>query len=46
MKKWSVFAAAVIFVGYLLISRGAPPVPVLCGLGLAGLLTMRRTQSA
>ncbi|MBS1857533.1 MAG: hypothetical protein JST11_19350 [Acidobacteria bacterium] len=46
MKKWSVFAAAVVFVGYLLISRGAPPVPVLCGIGLAALFTLRKTQSA
>ena len=39
MKKWSIFAATVVFVGYLLIAGGAPPLPVLCGIALAALLT-------
>ena len=44
-RKWTYFAAAMIFAGYLLISRGAPPLPVLFGIGLAALLTARRSQT-
>jgi len=44
--KWSFFAGAVILVGYLLISRGAPPLAVICGIGLAAIFTGRSIQSA
>jgi hypothetical protein len=45
-RKWSLFACAVLLAGYLLISNGAPPLPVICGIGLAAVFTARRTQSA
>ena len=44
-RKWSYFAGAVLLAGYLLIASGAPPLPVICGIGLAAVFTARRTQS-
>ncbi len=43
--KWSFFAGSVILAGYLLISRGAPPLAVLCGIGLAAIFTGRVIHS-
>ena len=44
-RKWPFFFGAVILAGYLLLSYGAPPVAVLCGIGLAALATLRRSRT-
>lgn len=40
--KWTVFLFAALSVVFLLILRGAPPAPVICGAGLAGLFHLGR----
>ncbi len=43
-KNWKYFAGSVFLAGALLIKFGAPLVPVLIGVGAAGLLTFRRAR--
>jgi hypothetical protein len=45
-KKWTSFIGAVILASYLLISHGAPPLPVAVGIGMAALWTRRASRSA
>jgi hypothetical protein len=44
--KWSLFLAAAFFASYLLVSRGAPIVPVALGCAAVALLTWRKQSHA
>jgi hypothetical protein len=46
MKKWSWFGAAAVMSAYALLSHGAPLFPVVMGIGLGAVITMRSTRSA
>jgi hypothetical protein len=43
-RKWSLFTCAVMLAGYLLLSQGVPLLPVLAGIGLAAIVTLRKSQ--
>ena len=43
-RKWRLFAGAVLLAGYLLLSRGAPPLAILGGIALAAMFTGRRSH--
>jgi hypothetical protein len=43
-RKGSFFTCAVVLAGYLLLSQGVPLLPVLAGIGVAAILTFRRSQ--
>ena len=45
-RKWQFFAGAVILGAYVCLSYGAPPLAVICGIGLAALVTARGSQLA
>ena len=45
-RKWSFFIGGAILAGYLLLAYGAPPVAIVCGIGLAALLTARGVRLA
>jgi len=45
-RKWSVFIGAAILASSLLIALGAPPMPVVMGIVMAGLWTRRASRSA
>jgi hypothetical protein len=46
MKSWAYFSAAVFFASYLLLSNGAPFLPVLAGCAVAALSMWIRMASA
>jgi hypothetical protein len=43
-RKWGFFVCAVVLAGYLLLSQGVPLLPMLAGVGLAAILTLRKSQ--
>ena len=45
-RKWSFFIGGAILAGYLLLAYGAPSVAIVCGIGLAALLTARGVRLA
>jgi hypothetical protein len=44
-RKWSWFAGAALFAAFILITKGAPPLPVAAGIGCAALLVRRNSWS-
>ena len=45
-RKWQFFIGSVLLAGYLSLTYGAPPLAVICGIGLAAAITARGSRFA